>query len=75
MNGHDFNDMMQGAHEEAKVRDELARLQRENADLKNHLENLIATCNGMADQQAMPDDSWEPPVQAAQALIARLDKP
>jgi predicted alpha-1,6-mannanase (GH76 family) len=40
-------------------------------ELLEACKSLIATCNGLVDQQAMPDDWWECHVKSARAAIAK----
>ena len=36
------------------------------------LSSLTAACHGLADQQAMPDPSWEPAYNAAVTVLAKI---
>ena len=42
------------------------------AELVAALSSLTAACHGLADQQAMPDHSWEKAYNAAASVLAKL---
>ena len=43
------------------------------SDLLKMVKRLVQTCEGLADQQAMPDDWWKKDVEAANKLIVKAE--